>query len=149
MYLLSKYPGVRFVFVSPPELRIGDDILDYIDRHGIEHETCDDVRTCLGDLDAVYMTRMQDEWDTAGESKSIDYYRYALTKEMSRDFKPNLVIMHPLPRRQELDQELDTLPQARYWQQVRNGMWMRAALIAQIFNVDTAIRDHYHSYYTY
>lgn len=149
IYLLCKYPGVRFVFVSPPELRIGEDILEYVNRHGIEHETCDDVRSCLGDLDAVYMTRMQDEWDVEGESKSIDYDRYVLTREMARDFKPNLVIMHPLPRRRELDEALDTLPQARYWQQVRNGMWMRAALIAQIFNVDTAIRDHYHSYYTY
>jgi aspartate carbamoyltransferase catalytic subunit len=148
-YLLCKYPGVRLVYVSPPELRIGEDIIEYVQRHGVEYEMCDDVRSCLGELDAVYMTRMQDEWDVNGESKSIDYQRYALTHDMARDFKRDLVIMHPLPRRNELDQRLDALPQARYWQQVRNGMWMRAALIAQTFNVDTAIRDHYHSYYSY
>jgi aspartate carbamoyltransferase catalytic subunit len=148
-YLLCKYPGVRLVFISPPELRIGDDILDYVGKHGIEYEIADDIRPHLPELDAVYMTRMQDEWDVSGESRSIDYGRYSLHYEMSSAFKPNLVIMHPLPRRNELDQRLDKLPQARYWQQVRNGMWMRAALIASIFNVDTAIREHYHAYYSY
>jgi len=148
-YLLCRYPGVRLVFVSPPELRIGEDILDYVSRHGIEFEISDDVRSQLGEFDAVYMTRMQDEWDLNGESKSIAYDRYAINYEMAREFKPNLVIMHPLPRRHELDPRLDALPQARYWQQVRNGMWMRAAIIASLFNVDTAIRDHYYAYYTY
>lgn len=148
-YLLCRYPGVRLLFVSPPELRIGDDILDYLNRHGIEFEFADDLPSRIGELDAVYMTRLQDEHDVAGESKSIDYYRFSLTYEMARDFKPNLAILHPLPRRHELDQRLDTLPQAKYWQQVRNGMWMRAALIASIFNVDTAIREHYQAYYNY
>lgn len=148
-YLLCRYPGVRLAFVSPPELRIGDDILDYVTRHGIEYETCDDVRAGIGEWDAVYMTRIQDEWDTAGESKAINYDRFSLNYDMARDFKKDLVIMHPLPRRNELDNRLDSLPQAKYWLQARNGMWMRAALIASIFNTDTAIRDHYLAYYAY
>lgn len=148
-YLLCRYPGVKLLFVSPPQLRIGDDILDYVTRHGTEYEIGDDLRSRITECDAVYMTRLQDEHDVAGESKAIDYYAYALTYEMARDFKPNLAIMHPLPRRQELDQRLDSLPQAQYWAQVRNGMWMRAALIASIFNVDTAIRDHYLAYYAF
>jgi len=148
-YLLCRYPGVRLVFVSPPELRIGDDILDYVQRHNIEHEFQDDVRANIGDYDAVYMTRLQDEHDVAGESKKIDYYRYSLTYEMARDFKPNLAIMHPLPRRHELDERLDALPQAKYWAQVQNGMWARAALVATIFSVDGPIRDHYQAYYTF
>ena len=148
-YLLCRYPGVRLAFISPPQLRIGDDIIDYVSRHGIEYEIGDDLTSRLGELDAVYMTRIQDEWDTAGESKQIDYYRYSLKYEQARDFKRNLVIMHPLPRRNELDERLDALPQAKYWDQARNGMWMRAALIATIFNVDTPIRDHFYAYYTY
>ncbi len=148
-YLLCRYPGVRLVFVAPPGLQIGEDILEHAERHAIEVELGDDLRTHITDADAIYMTRLQDEWDTAGESKSIDYGRYGLTYEMARLFKPELVIMHPLPRRHELDQRLDALPQAKYWDQVRNGMWMRAALIAAIFNVDTAIRDHYHAYYMF
>ncbi|MCH8205672.1 MAG: aspartate carbamoyltransferase, partial [Chloroflexi bacterium] len=95
------------------------------------------------------MTRLQDEHDVDGESKSIDYDRFSLTREAAVDFKSNLVIMHPLPRRHELDESLDSLPQAKYWSQVRNGMWMRAALIASVFNVDIAVRDHYQAYYTF
>ena len=106
-------------------------------------------RTHIGDCDAVYMTRLQDEWDVEGESKAIDYDRYSMTSEMAKEFKPGLAILHPLPRRAELDQRLDVVPQAKYWAQVRNGMWMRAAVIASILNVDIAIRDHYQAYYTF
>lgn len=148
-YLLCRYPGVRLLFVSPPELQIGEDILEYVSRHDIEYDMGDDIRTVIGECDAVYMTRMQDEWDVAGESARIDYDRYSLTSEMARTFKPDLAILHPLPRRHELDPSLDALPQAKYWAQVRNGMWMRAALIGSIFNADLAIRDHYQAYYTF
>ena len=148
-YLLCRYPGVKLLFVSPPELRIGDDIVEYLQRHDIEFEMADDLTARIGECDAVYMTRLQDEHDTAGESKKIDYSRYSLTYDMARHFKPNLAIMHPLPRRHELDERLDALPQAKYWAQVRNGMWMRAAIMASIFNVDVAIRDHYHAYYNF
>ena len=148
-YLLCRYPGVHLLFISPPELQIGSDILDYVSRHGIDFEQDDDLPSRVAECDAVYMTRLQDEYDTDGESKLIDYDRFALTKEMAGDFKPGLAILHPLPRRKELDQRLDALPQAKYWDQVRNGMWMRAALIATVFNVDVAIRDHYHAYYAF
>ncbi|UCE60212.1 MAG: aspartate carbamoyltransferase [Phycisphaerales bacterium] len=148
-YLLCRYPGPRLIFVSPPELQIGDDILEYLARSGLEYEISHDLRAHIGECDAVYMTRLQDEHDVAGESKSIDYDKYNLTPDMVKHFKPDLAILHPLPRRKEIDQKLDSLPQAKYWAQVRNGMWMRAALIASIFNFDVAIRDHYHAYYTF
>ena len=148
-YLLCRYPGARLLFVAPPELQIGEDILAYVSRSGIEYELSEDLRKHIGDCDAVYMTRLQDEWDVEGESKAIDYDRYSLTSEMVKDFKPGLAILHPLPRRAELDQRLDVVPQAKYWAQVRNGMWMRAAVIASILNVDIAIRDHYQAYYTF
>ena len=148
-YLLCRFPGVRLLFVAPPQLQIGEDILDHVARHHVDFELSDDVRAHVGDCDAIYMTRLQDEWDVDGESKKIDYGRYSLSYEMAKDFKPELAILHPLPRRHELDQRLDALPQAKYWAQVRNGMWMRSALIASIFNNDVAIRDHYHAYYAY
>ena len=148
-YLLCRYPGVRLLFVAPPELRIGEDILSYVRRHDIEFEIGDDLRDHLSECDAVYMTRLQDEWDVDGESKKIDYDRFSLSADAAPSFKPGLAILHPLPRRKELDQRLDTLPQAKYWDQVRNGMWMRAAMIASIFNVDLAIPAHYHAYYTF
>ena len=147
-YLLCRYPGVRLVFVAPPELRMGQDILEYLDRNGMRYEECDDLNKVIRSCDAVYMTRLQDEYDQAGESKKIDYYKYSLTLEMVEHAKNHLVIMHPLPRRRELDVRLDTDPRAQYWAQVRNGMWMRAAIIAYIFNADATIIDHYQSHYT-
>ncbi len=148
-YLLGRYEGVRLMFVSPPELQIGADILEYLKKRNIEYSLEQDVRKHVGDLDAIYMTRLQDEYDVDGESKAIDYYSYSLTFEMAKDFKPNLAIMHPLPRRRELDQRLDALPQAKYWDQVRNGMWMRSALIGNLFQAGPTIKEHYFNHYSF
>ena len=148
-YLLCRYPDVRLIFVAPPELQIGKDILDYVSRSGIDCELSEDIRSIIERCDAVYMTRLQDEWDAPGESKGIDYARFGLTQDLSKAFKPKLAILHPLPRRAEIDPSLDDMPQAKYWAQVRNGMWMRAAIIASILGVDAAIRDHYLAYYAF
>lgn len=149
VYLLCRYPGVRLLFVAPDELQIGDDILEYIRRSHIEYATAASLPEVISDCDAVYMTRLQDEHDVAGESKSIDYDRFRLGAEMAGRFKPDLAILHPLPRRKELDVRLDVDPRAKYWEQVRNGMWIRAALLAHVFHVDAAIIDHHQSHYSY
>ncbi|MFQ5490863.1 MAG: aspartate carbamoyltransferase [Phycisphaerae bacterium] len=146
-YLLCRFPDVRMLFVSHPDLQIGADIIEYIERNDVNYELHDDVRAVIDRCDAVYMTRLQDEWDTDGESTAIDYGKYTLTLDLADRFKKNMVIMHPLPRRHEIDKRLDDDPRAKYFSQVRNGMWMRAALIATTFNVDARIIDHYHSYY--
>ena len=148
-YLLCRYPGVRLLFVAPKELQIAGDIIEYLDRNEMTYELKYDLPETIGQCDAVYMTRLQDEHDVEGESKRIDLSRFALTKELADKFRSDLVIMHPLPRRAELDKRLDADPRAKHFDQIRNGMWMRAALIAYIFNVDGLILDHYHSYYSY
>lgn len=149
VYLLCRYPGVRLLFVAPDELQIQEDILEYIQRYNVEHGLSDSLPEVISECDAVYMTRLQDEHDVAGESESIDYDRFRLDAEMRGRFKPDLAILHPLPRRKELDVRLDTDPRAKYWGQVRNGMWIRAALLAYVFNVDAAIIDHHQSHYSY
>lgn len=148
-YLLTRFPGVRMLFVAPEELQISEDITDYLRLNEVDYELKYDLSEVITNCDAVYMTRLQDEHDKAGESKKIDLTRFSLTKEMVDRCKSDLVIMHPLPRRGELDKRLDDDPRAKYWNQMRNGMWMRAALIAHVFNVDGAILDHFHSYYSY
>ena len=148
-YLLCRYPGVKMIFVAPDELQIEEDITDYLKRHNMEFEFSDDITAVIDRCDGVYMTRLQDEYDIDGESKAIDYYRFSLTEEMKDKFKPDLAIMHPLPRRKELDTRLDTDPRARYWDQVQNGMWMRAAIIAYVFHSDSSILDYYQNHYLY
>jgi len=148
-YLLCRYAGVKMIFIAPPELQIGDDIREYLGRHEVEYEFAEDIAPVIARCDAIYMTRLQDEYDIAGESKKINYARFQLSAELVGKSKPDLAIMHPLPRRAEIDRRLDTDPRAQYFAQVHNGMWMRAAIIAYIFNMDGAIIDHYQMHFTY
>ena len=149
-YLLCRYPQVKVNFVSPPGLEIGEDILEYLSEHSVEVRISKELDHLLPDLDAVYMTRIQDEYDEApGESAEIDYRSLYLTPEKLKRCKPTLAILHPLPRRQEIHPDCDADPRAKYWQQVQNGMWMRAALLAYVFGAEERIKDYYLENYTY
>lgn len=138
-WLLTNYRDMKLLFVAPPELQIGKDITGLLERAGVRHELSGDFEAAIPRADAIYMTRIQDEWDTAGESKKIDTRKYWFTKDHLELLKSHAVIMHPFPRRQEIAIEVDDDPRAVYWRQMRNGMWIRAALIAVIFRQDQAI----------
>ena len=140
--LLSTYEQVRMLFVAPRELQIGGDILALLEKAGVPVEVSDDFERAIPRADAVYMTRIQDEWDKAGESSRIDTRRFCFTQEHLRLLGPDGVIMHPFPRRQEIDVAVDQDPRAVYWRQMRNGMWIRTALIASIFGKEAAIRGY-------
>lgn len=134
--LLTNYKDVTIVFVSPEEFQIKEDLRDSLSSCGQKFEEHDRLTDVLADADAIYMTRVQDEYDVAGESKSVDYSNYHLKYEHLKSMKEECVIMHPLPRRLELDPEIDKDPRAKYWRQERNGMWTRVALITMVMGVD-------------
>ena len=138
-YLMKNYRGVKLVFVSPPQLRMEADILEFLQRHSIPCRETDDFAAVMPEADAIYMTRIQDEHDTAGESKSLDLSRFHFRAEHLKVIKPTAIIMHPLPRRHEIEPAVDEDERAVFWRQERNGMWIRAALIAYIFGVDGQI----------
>lgn len=142
-WLLTQYKGVKAYFIAPPELQIGDDILKQLDAAGMAYEVSHDFAKVIPEVDAIYMTRIQDEWDVAGESRKINTSDYHFTKDHLKILKPTAVILHPLPRRLEIDPAVDSDPRAVYWRQVRNGMWIRAALILSIFGCDGVVRDYY------
>lgn len=142
-WLLTQYEGVKAYFVAPPELQIGDDILKQLDAAGMPYEISHDFAEVIPEVDAIYMTRIQDEWDVDGESSKINTLSYHFTKDHLNILGKNAVIMHPLPRRLEIDPAVDSDPRAVYWRQVRNGMWIRAALMLNIFGCDGAVRDYY------
>jgi len=73
----------------------------------------------------------------------VDVSRYGFTAEHLSLLKPDAVVMHPFPRRHEISKDVDRDPRAMYWRQMRNGMWVRAALIATIFGCDRGIRDYH------
>lgn len=137
--LLTNYPGTSLRFVSPVEFRIADDLRRYLQDRQVNFVETTDMIAALEGSDAVYMTRVQDEYDTANESSRVDYSPYHLKQEHLRYMKESAVIMHPLPRRDELDPAIDQDPRAKYWRQERNGMWTRVALITKIFGVDRQI----------
>lgn len=137
--LLTNYHDVRIVFVSPDEYRISEDIRRKLVHAKVRFEETDQLIDALPIADAVYMTRVQDEYDVEGESDKIDYSRFHLKHEHLKRMKEKSIIMHPLPRRAELDVAIDQDPRAKYWRQERNGMWVRVALLTQIFGVDSKI----------
>ncbi len=140
-WLLTNYQGVRQVFAAPPPLQIGDDLLALLDRAGVEYRLTEDFKGAIPEADAIYMTRIQDEWDSdAKESRKHDTEAYHFTAADLAQLKSDSVIMHPLPRREEIAVDVDQDPRAVYWRQMRNGMWVRAALIATIFQREAAIR---------
>jgi len=138
-YLLRNYRNIRFVFVSPDYLRMENDIKKFLKKYKMEFTETDNLEKSIKDVDAIYMTRIQDEYDINHESKDIDYSKFHLSKDLLKKIRKNTIIMHPLPRRAEIDPAIDDDPRAMYWRQERNGMWIRAALIAHIFGVDGEI----------
>ncbi len=138
-YLMKNYPGVRLLFAAPPAFQIGEDIKDFLAGQSISFEEHDSLIPLLGRADAIYMTRIQDEHDTEGKSES-QYEEFSLAKKDLARMKEDAVIMHPLPRRGEVDVAVDKDPRAMYWRQERNGMWTRASLISVIFGSDEVVR---------
>jgi len=130
--VLAEYEGVEIYFAALPEYRMADDVRGFLARRNIRFEDVDDFREALAEADVVYMTRVQDEHDVHGESRGKDFSRYHLKPEYLEIMKPDAVIMHPLPRREEIPPEIDTDPRAAYWRQEENGLWIRAALISRL-----------------
>jgi aspartate carbamoyltransferase catalytic subunit len=138
--LLANYEGVSLDFVAPAQLQISPEILADLDARGVSYTVSDHLPSSIPTADAVYMTRVQDEWDRVrGESANIDTSAFNFGPRELALLKPDAVVMHPLPRREEIAPEIDTDPRAVYWRQMRNGMWVRAAIIASIFECEDAI----------
>lgn len=131
--LLSLYQGVEIFLVSPPEFAMKKDILTFLKEKNITVHISTDFNAVLPQVNGVYMTRIQDEHDKAGESKQIDNTPYHLTLKNLPLLQKDAVILHPFPRRNEIAPEIDQDPRACYWKQARNGMWIRAALILTLF----------------
>lgn len=141
-YLLTNFRDVKQVFVAPQELQVPADVVMVLAKKGVDFEVTDDLKASVKTADAVYMTRIQDEWDSSkGDSAKIDTSRFKFGAEELALLGPDGIIMHPLPRRDEIATCCDRDPRAMYWRQMRNGMWIRAALIAATFGFEREIMD--------
>ncbi len=138
-YLMSNFKNIKFIYGAPQELSLADDIKEFLRENKLKFEETNNFTESLKKADVIYSTRIQDEYDEHGESKTIDYTKFYITKEHLSIIKEDSIILHPLPRRKEVDTEIDLDPRAWYWRQEINGMWTRAALIAYIFKLDKKI----------
>ncbi len=133
---LSRYPDNRFVLISPNELQVPDYITTQVlKRSGLPFETAERLEDVIGELDILYMTRVQRE----RFFNEQDYIRlkdsYILDHEKMKMAKDNMIVMHPLPRVNEIATEVDDDPRAAYFKQVRYGMFARMALISKLVGV--------------
>lgn len=127
---LSQYDQVKFIFISPPELTIPDYILDYLNED--DYRTTDNLDEVIGDLDTLYMTRIQRErFFNEEEYLRLKGY-YILTEEKLATAKDDMIIMHPLPRVDEICPDVDSDPRAVYFAQAKYGMYVRMALILKL-----------------
>lgn len=141
-HLLTNFKDVKQIFVAPPALRVPDDVVASLAAKGVSYKITEDLKAAVKVADAVYMTRIQDEWDESkGESARIDTSRFKFGAEELALLGPDGAIMHPLPRRDEIATCCDRDPRAMYWRQMRNGMWIRAALIASTFGLEKEIMN--------
>ena len=132
-YLLGKYKKVHVSFISPKALRIGDDIKEYLDKHNVSYEEAETWDKALPRVDVLYQTRIQKE-----RFKSLAEYKkykggYILTMKEVDKMKKWAIVMHPLPRVDEIATEVDASPKAVYFKEARYGLLVRMALLKQIF----------------
>ena len=133
---MARYKGVKFVFISPEELCVPDYIkTDYLDPAGIEYEECRSLEEKMPELDILYMTRVQKERFFNEE----DYIRlrdtYILTPDKMALGKNDMIVMHPLPRVNEISVAVDDDPRACYFKQALNAKYMRMALILKLLGI--------------
>lgn len=140
--LLTNFKDIRIIFSSPPEFAIEKDIVNFLEKNNISVLETHDFEKHLPEADAIYMTRVQNEYKTENISDDkLNIEQFALTPQNLHLLKKNAVILHPLPRRHEISLEIDQDPRAVYWRQVRNGMWTRTALLATVLNVADKINQ--------
>ena len=131
-YLLGKYKGVRIIFVSPKELKIGTDIKDYLKRHKVSYEEKVDMDAAIKKADVVYQTRIQKERFTTKRAYDKVNGCYIITNKQVKMMKPKAIIMHPLPRVGEILPEVDLSPKAAYFRQVKYGLLIRMAILKAV-----------------
>jgi aspartate carbamoyltransferase catalytic subunit len=132
-YLLSKFQDVTLFFVAPPLLKMKEDILEHLREHHVNFIEETSLDKVLPEVDVVYQTRIQKE--RFGD-RITDYENcrgiYVLTRESLKLMKPKSLIMHPLPRLEEIAMEVDEDPRAGYFRQAQNGLYVRMALLTMV-----------------
>ena len=133
---LVRYPNIRFVFISPEELKVPDYITDSLKEKGIPYEEVIRLENVMPSLDLLYMTRVQKErfFNEEDYVRLKDFYILDAAKmELAR---PDMLVLHPLPRVNEISVEVDSDPRAAYFKQAQYGVYVRMALILTLLEIN-------------
>lgn len=128
--LLAKYQGNKITFVSIPELQIGEDIKTKLNEHNVRFEETGEMYDALRGADVVYWTRLQAE--RLEKSQALSGVSFTLDQAALEVLPKKAIIMHPLPRLDEVNPAVDTDPRAKYFEQAGNGLYVRMALIDRL-----------------
>ena len=133
---LSRYNNINFIFISPEELKVPDYIIEMLNVKGISYKQVINLEEVIGELDILYMTRVQRERFFNEE----DYVRlkdfYILTKDKLNHARNDMIVLHPLPRVNEISVEVDDDPRAAYFKQAQFGVYVRMALIMTLLGLN-------------
>ncbi len=135
LLMAMRYFNPRYNFVSPPELRIPEQYKVFCKENGIEYHEYEDMNQILSESDILYMTRVQQERFTDPMEYEKVRNTYTLHNAMLEGTKDNLRILHPLPRITEIAEDVDDNPKAYYFEQAKNGVYARQAVICSILGL--------------
>jgi len=132
---LSRYENIKYIFISPKELKMPEEVLDILREKNIEYKEVESLEENMETLDILYMTRVQQE--RFEDKKEYERLKdvYILDKDKMKNAKQDLIVMHPLPRVNEISEDIDNDPRACYFKQVENGKYIRMALILKLLNL--------------
>ncbi len=130
---LAKFNNVRFFFIAPEVLAMPDYICQELEEQGIQFSLHNSIEEVVPELDILYMTRVQKERFDESEYAHIKS-AFVLTAETLTHARPNMKVLHPLPRVDEITTDVDRTPHAYYFQQAENGVYAREALLALVLN---------------
>ena len=137
--ILSLFKNVKLLFISPEELSLDKETELFLKDRNVSYECAHGpLSDYVAKLDVVYMTRIQDEHGGVGEVKKD----YLFTLDDLNKLSKESILMHPMPKREEIDPRIDFLhrdPRVMYWRQQRNGMWVRAAIFAHLFQKSESV----------
>ena len=132
-YLLAKYEGIKVYFVAPDVVRMKDDIKEYLRRRQVYFEEADDLHKVAQRVDVVYQTRIQKErFGDRTEEYEQAQGKYIIDRSVMDVMQDHAIVMHPLPRVDEIDPEVDADPRAAYFRQAHNGLYVRMAILRML-----------------
>ncbi len=134
-YLLSKFNNIKIIFASPPNMRMGQDLLDHLEEHRVPFDQTDFLDDAMKQADMVYMTRAQKEYHPGEKDIKFDD-NFRITLSRMEFLKDGAFLTHPLPIAGEVDREAVAHPKVKCFEAVEDGQVLRMALLCKMFNAD-------------